>query len=116
MYGETDAQGINGSIHMRHLMYMFDVAIQIRCRKMYALQSLEQSPEEDQQHASLGEDDEEQEQITRAIANMLPKNLMSLAHPCKYITADGDFGGLLSHSPCARRRWDGDMLFAIRER
>jgi hypothetical protein len=25
----TDAQGINGSIHMRHLVCMFDVAIQI---------------------------------------------------------------------------------------
>jgi hypothetical protein len=28
-YGETDAQGISGSIHMRHLVCMFNVAVQI---------------------------------------------------------------------------------------
>jgi hypothetical protein len=28
-YGGTDAQGISGSIHMRHLMCKFDVAVQI---------------------------------------------------------------------------------------
>jgi hypothetical protein len=42
--GGTDAQGISGSIHMRHLMCLFDVAIQSRCRKMYVVQSLERSP------------------------------------------------------------------------
>jgi hypothetical protein len=26
-YGGTDAQGISGSIHMRHLVCLFDVAI-----------------------------------------------------------------------------------------
>jgi hypothetical protein len=40
---------------------MFDVAIQNRCRKMYTVQSLERSPEEEQQHASPEEDDEEQD-------------------------------------------------------
>jgi hypothetical protein len=29
---------------------------------------------------------------------------------------DGDFGGLLSHSICAHRKWDGNMLFVIRVR
>jgi hypothetical protein len=42
--GGTIAQGISGSIHMRHLVCLFDVAIQSRCRKMYAVQSLERSP------------------------------------------------------------------------
>jgi hypothetical protein len=41
--GGTDAQGISGSIHMRHLVCLFDVAVQSRCRKMYAVQSLERS-------------------------------------------------------------------------
>jgi hypothetical protein len=38
---------------------MFDVALQSRCTKMYAVQSLERSPEEEQQHASPREDDKE---------------------------------------------------------
>jgi hypothetical protein len=29
-----------------------------------------------------------------------------------YHSREDDFGGLLSHSLCARRRWDGDVLFA----
>jgi hypothetical protein len=41
--GGTDAQNISGSIHTRHLARMFDVAVQSRCRKMYAVQSLERS-------------------------------------------------------------------------
>jgi hypothetical protein len=39
-YGGTDAQGISGSIHTRHLVCLFDVAVQSRCRKMYAVQPL----------------------------------------------------------------------------
>jgi hypothetical protein len=39
--GGTDAQGISGSIHTRHLMCMFDVVIRSRRRQMYAVQSLE---------------------------------------------------------------------------
>jgi hypothetical protein len=31
----------------------------------------------------------------------------SPAHPCKCLSADGDFGGPLSHTLCAHRRWDG---------
>jgi hypothetical protein len=42
-YGGTDAQGISGSIHTRHLVCLFDVAVQSRCRKMYVVQSLEWS-------------------------------------------------------------------------
>jgi hypothetical protein len=42
--GGTDAQGISGSIHTRHLVCLFDVAIRSRCRKMYAVQSLERLP------------------------------------------------------------------------
>jgi hypothetical protein len=57
--GGTDVQGINSSIHTRHLVCMFDVAVQIQCGKIYAVQSLEQSPEEEQQHVSSGKDDEE---------------------------------------------------------
>jgi hypothetical protein len=40
-YGGTNAQGISVSIHMRHLVCMFDVVVHIRCRQMYAVQSLE---------------------------------------------------------------------------
>jgi hypothetical protein len=39
--GGTDAQGISGSIHTRHLVCMFDVVVHSRCRLMYAVQSLE---------------------------------------------------------------------------
>ena len=42
--GGTDAQGTSGSIHTRHLVCLFDVAVRSRCRKMYAVQSLERSP------------------------------------------------------------------------
>jgi hypothetical protein len=42
-YGGTDAQGISDSIHTRHLVCLFDVAVQSRCMKMYAMQSLERS-------------------------------------------------------------------------
>jgi hypothetical protein len=40
-YGGTDAQGISGSIHTRHLVCMFDVVVHSRCRPMYAVQSHE---------------------------------------------------------------------------
>jgi hypothetical protein len=40
----------------------------------------------------------------------------SSAHPCKCTSEDDDFGGLLSHSLCARRRWDGNGLNATRLR
>jgi hypothetical protein len=36
-----DAQGISGSIYTRHLVCLFDVAVQIRCRNVYTVQSLE---------------------------------------------------------------------------
>jgi hypothetical protein len=49
--GGIVAQGISCSNHTIHLVCMFDVAVQSRCRKIYAVQSLERSP---------GEDDEEQ--------------------------------------------------------
>jgi hypothetical protein len=39
--GGIDAQGISGSIHTRHLVCMFDVAVRSRRRQMYAVQSLE---------------------------------------------------------------------------
>jgi hypothetical protein len=40
--GGTDAQGILGSIHTRHLVCMFDVVVCSRRRQMYAVQTLEQ--------------------------------------------------------------------------
>ena len=39
--GGTDAKGISGSIHTRHLVCMFDVVVRNRQRQMYAVQSLE---------------------------------------------------------------------------
>jgi hypothetical protein len=59
--GGTDAPDISGSIHMRHHVCMFDVGVYSRCKKMYAVQSLEWSPEKEQHHASPGEFDEEQD-------------------------------------------------------
>jgi hypothetical protein len=54
--GGTDAQGISGSIHMRHLVCMFDVVVRSRCRQMYAMQSLERHRREelDQRSTSVG--------------------------------------------------------------
>jgi hypothetical protein len=48
-YGGTDAQGISGSIHTRHLVCMFDGVVHSRCRNIYAMQSLERSLEDEQQ-------------------------------------------------------------------
>jgi hypothetical protein len=42
--GGTDAQATRDSIHTRHLVCLFDVAVRNRCWKMYAVQSLETSP------------------------------------------------------------------------
>jgi hypothetical protein len=42
--------------------------------------------------------------------------IWSPAHPCKCTSVDDDFGGLLSHSLCARRRWDENGLNATRLR
>jgi hypothetical protein len=72
-------------IHMRRLVCMFDIAIQIRCSKMYAVQSLERSSKEEHQHASPGEDDEEPdvneavlvERVKQAVVSTLPKNLIA---------------------------------------
>jgi hypothetical protein len=36
----------------------------------------------------------------------------SREYPCKCSSADDNFGGLLSHSLSARRRWDGNGLSA----
>jgi hypothetical protein len=38
---QTHAQGISGSIHTRHLVFMFDVVVQSRCKQVYVVQSLE---------------------------------------------------------------------------
>jgi hypothetical protein len=39
--GGTDAQDISGSIHMTHLLCMFDLVVRNQCRKMYAVLSHE---------------------------------------------------------------------------
>jgi hypothetical protein len=46
-YGWTNAQGISGSIHMRHLVCMFDVVVHSRCRQVYTVQSLERRDDEE---------------------------------------------------------------------
>jgi hypothetical protein len=121
--GGTDAQGISGSIHTRHLVCLFDVAIRSRCWKIYAVQSLERSPgritaalitPERWRTAwcrrSVGTNRSREQSWRRS-----PK-IWSPTHPCKCISADDDFIGLLSHSLCASRKWDGNVLFAIRVR
>jgi hypothetical protein len=71
----TDAQGISGSIHTRHLVCTFDVAIQIRCRKMYAVQSLERPQEEE----PLGEDDEEPDVDVAALVELMKRAVHTCA-------------------------------------
>jgi hypothetical protein len=70
--GGTDAQSTSGSIHTRHLMCLFDVAVRSRCRKMYAVQSLERSPVSGRRRTKQLD-----KQITRAVAKTLPKNLIA---------------------------------------
>jgi hypothetical protein len=121
--GGTDAQSISGSIHTRHLVWLFNVAVWSRCRKMYAVQSLERSsgritaalitPERRwtagcRRSAGTNRSCEQSRRCS-------PK-IWSPTHSCKCISADGDFEGLLSHSLCAHRKWDGNVLFAIRVR
>jgi hypothetical protein len=45
--GRTEAQGISGSIHTRHLVCMFDVVVHSRCRQVYAVQSLNGADDEE---------------------------------------------------------------------
>jgi hypothetical protein len=66
----TDAQDIVGSIHMRHLVCMFDLVVCSRCRQMYAVQSLEQRRRR-RTGSSLVERTE------RAVTSTLPKNLIA---------------------------------------
>jgi hypothetical protein len=42
--------------------------------------------------------------------------IWSPTHPCKCISTDGDFEGLLFYSLCAYKRWDEDVLFAMHVR
>jgi hypothetical protein len=124
-YGGTDAQSISGSIHTRHLVCLFDVAVQNRCRKMYVVQSFKWSPKEEQKHTSPRKDQLRrtgcrQNSVglngSREQSRIRSPKIGSPAHSCKSISADGDFRDLLSHTLCARRRWNGDVLFAIRVR
>ena len=78
--GGTDAQGISGSIHTRHLVCLFDVAVRSRCRKMYAVQSLERSPGRraaGRVNSGRRRTKQLDKQITRAVAKTLPKNLIA---------------------------------------
>jgi hypothetical protein len=69
-YGGTDAQGISGSIHTRHLVCMFDVVVHSRCRPMYAVQSHEWCRWRRTGSALV-------EWTERALACTLPKNLIA---------------------------------------
>jgi hypothetical protein len=65
--GGTDAQGISGFIHTRHLMCMFDVVLRSRCRQMHSVQSLERRQRRRTESALV-------ERTERAVASTLPKN------------------------------------------
>jgi hypothetical protein len=107
----TDAQGISGSIHTWHLVFLFDVAVQIQCRKVYTVQSLEwRRPRRTGcRRSSAGRADEAS---SREYAPQKPDR----PHPCKCTSTKDDFRSMFSHSLCARRRLDGDVLFAMRLR
>jgi hypothetical protein len=77
---------------------MFDVVVRSQRRHMYAVQSLERRRRRGTLSVLV-------ERTKRADASTLSKNLIART-PCKCLSADGDFGGLLSHTLCARRRWD----------
>jgi hypothetical protein len=108
----TDAQVISGSIHTRHLVCMFDVAVQIWYMKVYEVQSLElrRRWRTGCRRSSASRADE------ASSREYALQKTWSSAHPCKCTSAHGDFGGMLSHSLYARRKWDGDVLFAMRLR
>ena len=65
-YGGTNAQGISGSIHMRHLVCMFDVVVRSQHRHMYAVQSLERRRRRGTLSVLV-------ERTKRAVASTLPK-------------------------------------------
>jgi hypothetical protein len=107
------------------IVCMFDVAVQIRCRKG----SMQCSPSSGLREVDGGRREwstgrkrtaaaapihqdghrSPRSRQQRAVAMSLPKNLIART-PGRCIAADGDSGGLLSHSFRARRRWDGDGL------
>jgi hypothetical protein len=103
--GRTDAQGFSGSIHKRHLVCMFNVVVHSRYRQLYAVQSLER-----RWRRRTGSSGRSKQSRVRS-----PKT-WSPAQQCKCTSADGYFGGLLSHSFCARRRWDENGMNATRLR
>jgi hypothetical protein len=65
--GGTDAQGISGSIHTRHLVCMFDVVVRSRCRQMYEVSRMALTTKN---WIVVGRADR------RAVASTLPKNLI----------------------------------------
>jgi hypothetical protein len=68
--GGTDAHGISGSIHTRHLVCMFDVVIRSRRNQIYAVQSLEWIRRQGTWSAL-------DERTKRVVASTLPKNLIA---------------------------------------
>jgi hypothetical protein len=93
--GGTDAQGIHGSIHTRHLVCMFGVVVRSRYRQTYVVQSHEWC-----RRWRIGL--VLAELTERVVASTLPKNLIA-PHLCKCSSADGDLGSLLSHSVCSHK-------------
>jgi hypothetical protein len=61
---------------------MFDVDLQSRCMKMYTVQYLKRSPEDEQQHVSHGEDDTDQD-VDEATAGSNESSEQSRLHSPK---------------------------------
>jgi hypothetical protein len=102
--GGTDAR--HQWLHSQEISRVYVRCSRTQLIQMYAVQSLER-------HRRRGAWSALVDQTKRAVASTLTKT-WSPAHPCKCLSTDGYFGGLLSHTLCARRRWDENGLCATR--
>jgi hypothetical protein len=93
---------------------------------MYAVQSLERSSKEEQQHTSLGADNEEQDVDEAALGRTdhassreyIRPQKSDRPHTCASISLRMAISEACSHTLCARRIWDADVSFAtcVRDR
>jgi hypothetical protein len=87
---------ISGSIHMRHLVCMFDVVIQIRCRQVYTVQSLERRWRQRTETALV-------ERMKRAVTSTLPENLIARKPVQVYLSGRRYWRTALPLSLCSQK-------------
>jgi hypothetical protein len=104
----TDAQGISGSIHTRHLVCMFDIVVHSPCRQMYAVQSLERRRRRGTWSTLV-------QWMKRAITSTLPKNLIARTPVQMSLCGRWFQRPALPHSLCSQKV-EREWLCAIRLR